>query len=86
MPLYEVVLRCYLPIPNAVPGLARFYEVGETVEFSGVPGRSLEPLDDAARAAKAARDAAVPFEILSNGLQARHRQTGELLNVKFRGV
>ena len=79
MALYEVVRRCYLPIPNAVPGLSRFYEIGETVEYSGVPGRALEPLDDAAIAAKAARAVVMPYSFLPNELQARDPQ-GNLLN------
>lgn len=35
----------------------RLYDVGETVEYDGVPGTNLDPLDDAARAAKEAADA-----------------------------
>ena len=79
MPLYEVALRCYLPL---APGSAhsRFFEIGETVEFAGVPGRSLTPLDAAAIAATAARNSSVPYEFLSNGVQVRHRGTGALLN------
>jgi hypothetical protein len=36
----------------------RLYEAGEQVDFGGVPGSNLEPLDDEARAAKEAADAA----------------------------
>ncbi len=82
MPLYRVTRKAYLPIPNAVPGLSRFYEPDETIEFAGTPGRALEPLDDAARTAKAARDAAVPFTFLPNELQARGPQ-GDLLNASI---
>ena len=78
MPLYEVVVRCYLPIPNSA-NLSRHYEIGETVEYSGTPGRALSPLDDAARTAVDLRNAEVPYEFLPNGLQMRHRGTGTLV-------
>jgi hypothetical protein len=54
----------------------QLFEVGAIVEFDGVPGSSLEPLDEAASAAKEA--AAPRFEILPNGVQVRERATGRL--------
>lgn len=78
MALYRVTKSAYLPIPNSA-NLSRFYEIGETIEFNGEPGRALEPLDDDAIAAKAARAVVMPYSFLPNELQARDPQ-GNLLN------
>jgi hypothetical protein len=51
-PRYKVIERCFLqPVGYASP---RLCEAGETVEFAGVPGAALKPLNASACAAKAA--------------------------------
>ena len=49
MPRYRVTARSYFD---------RLVEPGAEIEYAGVPGSNLEPLDASARAAVAARDAA----------------------------
>jgi hypothetical protein len=58
MSLYTVNTRSLLPDP--VYGVHRIYEAGETINFDGVPGANLTPIDSgaAAAAAQATADAA----------------------------
>ena len=61
-----------------------FFEPGEIVLYTGTPSRALEPLDEAARVAKAAAERS--YELLPNGVQTRDRRTGSMRNVRFGGA
>lgn len=50
MPKYTVLEKSYLP---SADGSSRIYEAGETVDYDGLPGRNLEPLDDEGKAKQA---------------------------------
>jgi hypothetical protein len=52
MAIYRLTERMFLKTDDAAE--AWLHESGETVLFSGVPARNMEPLDDAARAAMTA--------------------------------
>jgi len=56
----------------------RHFKAGETIEVADDlrPAHSWIPLDDAAKAAAAKHQR--PFDIMPNGVQARHRATGQL--------
>jgi hypothetical protein len=47
MPKYKVLERSYLPAPGDKGN--RIYEADETVDFDGLPGPNLEPLDAAGK-------------------------------------
>jgi hypothetical protein len=68
----------YRALSNLFVG-RRLIKPGEEFESDLVPGLNWEPLDDAARAAKAAAERL--YEILPNGLQTRDRATGRMRNV-----
>ena len=59
--------------------LQRRLEAGEVVSTDQTPGSTWIPLDADAHA----KVAALPFEILPNGLQARDRATGQVLVTRF---
>lgn len=54
MPRYRVLETSYIG--------DRIVNAGDEINFDGVPGKSLEPADDAARKAKAAADSDAPDE------------------------
>jgi hypothetical protein len=64
VPKYRVIKQSYLRVNGSV--WPRLCLPDEIVEFNEAPGASLEPLDDAARAAKA-RSVSAPR--MKNGLQ-----------------
>src|SRR4051812_20701793 len=79
-PKYRAVEPCFLqPVGYAFPIRV---EIGQDVEFEGVPGMALQPLNAAARAAKAA---SIRAAVIDRGAQHMHQRVRLARSLGFSG-
>lgn len=81
LPRYRAVEPCFLqPVGYAVPIRV---EIGQEIEFMGVPGLALMPLNAAARAAKAS---SIRTAVIDGGAQHMHQRVRLARSLGFNGV
>lgn len=81
MARYRLTHPCHC-LANGLPR-PKLFAAGEEIEFEGVPSVHMQPLDDNAEAAVAARRVAQPYEPSKNGVQAIDVRTGKTKVTKF---